>query len=63
MSMKQLTKPLVSAAVFALGGVAAMLLRFWLLKSGVDDRGLLVTGHLGYILSYFLWFWVSFWNP
>lgn len=54
MSMKQLTKPSVSAAVFALGGVAAMVLRFWLLKSGVDDRGLLVTGHLGYILSYVL---------
>ena len=54
--MKQLTKPSVSAAVFALGGVAAMLLRFWLLKAGVDDRGLLVTGHLGYILSYILCF-------
>ena len=54
--MKQLTKPSVSAAVFALGGVAAMVLRFWLLKTGVDDRGLLVTGHLGYILSYILCF-------
>lgn len=54
MSMKQLTKPSVSAAVFALGGIAAMVLRYWLLKAGVDDRGLLVTGHLGYILSYIL---------
>ena len=54
MSMKQLSKPWVSAAIFALGGVAAMALRFWLLNAGVDDRGLLVTGHLGYILSYIL---------
>lgn len=54
MSMKQLSKPWVSAAVFSLGGVAAMVLRFWLLNAGVDDRGLLVTGHLGYILSYIL---------
>lgn len=54
MSMKQLKKPSVSAAIFALGGIAAMLLRFWLLGSGEDDRGLLVTGHLGYILSYIL---------
>lgn len=54
--MKQLTKPSVSAAVFAFGGIAAMLLRFWLLNSGADDRGLLVTGHLGYILSYVLCF-------
>ncbi len=54
MSMKQLSKPSVSAAIFALGGIAAMLLRFWLLKSGVDDRGLLIPGHLGYILSYVL---------
>ena len=54
MSMKQLKKPSVSAAVFALGGIVAMLLRFWLLDSGVDDRGLLVTKHLGYILSYVL---------
>jgi hypothetical protein len=52
--MKQLKKPSVSAAVFAFGGLATMLLRFWLLGSGVDDRGLLVTGHLGYILSYVL---------
>lgn len=54
--MKQLCKPSVSAAVFALGGLITMLLRFWLLKTGVDDRGLLVTGHLGYILSYLLTF-------
>ena len=54
--MKQLTKPSVSAAVFSLGGIAAMLLRFWLLKTGVDDRGLLSTGHLGHILSYVLGF-------
>lgn len=54
MSMKLFRKPMVSAAIFTLGGIAAMLLRFWLLKSGVDDRGLLVTGHLGYILSYIL---------
>lgn len=54
--MKQLSKPPVSAAVFALGGIAAMLLRFWLLGSGVDDRGLLITGHLGSILSYILCF-------
>lgn len=52
--MKQLTKPSMSAAVFTLGGVAAMLLRFWLLKTGVDDRGLLSVSHLGYILSYVL---------
>lgn len=54
--MKQLSKPPVSAAIFALGGIAAMLLRFWLLGSGVDDRGLLITGHLGSILSYILCF-------
>lgn len=54
MSMKQLKKPSVSAAIFVLGGIAAMALRFWLLKAGIDDRGLLVTGHLGYILSYIL---------
>ena len=54
MSMKQLCKPIWSAVLFALGGVAAMGLRFWLLRTGVDDRGLLVTGHLGYILSYVL---------
>ena len=52
--MKQLSKPWVSAAIFALGGIAALLLRFWLLKTGVDHRGLLTTGHLGYILSYIL---------
>lgn len=52
--MKQLKKPSVSAAIFALGGIAALLLRLWLLKTGVDGRGLLVTGHLGYILSYVL---------
>lgn len=52
--MKQLFKPWVSAAIFALGGIAALLLRFWLLKTGVDHRGLLTTGHLGYILSYIL---------
>lgn len=52
--MKQLRKPSVSAAIFALGGIAAMALRFWLLKAGVDDRGLLAAGHLGYILSYIL---------
>lgn len=52
--MKQFSKPSVSAAIFSLGGIAAMLLRFWLLKSGVDDKGLLDTGHLGYILSYVL---------
>ena len=56
MSMKQFRKPLVSAAIFTIGGIAAMLLRFWLLKTGVDDRGLLVTGHVGYILSYILCF-------
>lgn len=50
--MKQLTKPSVSAAVFTAGGIAVMLLRIWLLNAGWDDRGLLVTGHLGYILSY-----------
>ena len=54
--MKQLMKPSVSAAVFALGGIVAMALRFWLLNAGVDDRGLLITGHLGYILSYILCF-------
>ena len=54
MSMKQLSKPTTSAAVFALGGMIVMALRFWLLNTGVDDRGLLVTGHLGYILSYIL---------
>lgn len=54
MSMKQFRKPWVSAAIFSLGGIAAMALRFWLLKQGLDDRGLLVTGHLGYILSYVL---------
>lgn len=54
MSMKQLSKPTVSAAVFALGGIVVMALRFWLLNAGVDDRGLLVTGHLGYALSYIL---------
>lgn len=52
--MKQLKNPSVSAAIFALGGLAAMLLRFWLLKTGVDDRGLLITEHLGSILSYVL---------
>ena len=56
MSMKQLTKPLTSAAGFALGGVIAMLLRFWFLRTGIDDRGLLSTGHLGSILSYVLCF-------
>lgn len=54
--MKQLKKPLVSGAVFALGGLAAMVLRFWLLKAGLDDRGLLVTSHLGSVLSYGLCF-------
>ena len=54
MSMKQLSKATVSAGIFALGGVVVMALRFWLLKSGVDDRGLLVAGHFGYILSYIL---------
>ena len=49
--MKQFTKPLNSAIIFALSGVAAMLLRFWLLSAGIDDRGLLVTNHLGCILS------------
>lgn len=50
--MKQLSKPSVSAAVFTAGGIAVMLLRFWLLRSGIDDRGLLVSGHLGCTLSY-----------
>ena len=50
--MKQLTKPSVSAAIFAIGGVFAMLMRFWLLSTGVDHRGLLVISHPGCILSY-----------
>ena len=54
--MKQLTKPSVSAAVFMLGGIFTMLLRFWLLNAGVDASGLLIRGHLGYILSYVLSF-------
>ena len=54
MSMKQLVKPLPSAAIFGIGGFIAMMLRFWLLKTGVDSRGLLVTSHLGHILSYIL---------
>ena len=52
--MKQLKNPSASAAIFALGGFVAMLLRFWLLKTGVDDRGLLITEHWGSILSYVL---------
>lgn len=52
--MKQLKNPSASAAIFALGGLVAMLLRFWLLKTGVDDRGLLITEHWGSILSYVL---------
>ena len=54
MSMKQLVKPLPSAAIFGIGGFIAMMLRFWLLKTGVDSRGLLVTSHPGHILSYIL---------
>lgn len=54
--MKQLKKPYISSAVFALGGLTAMALRFWLLKAGLDDRGLLITSHLGSILSYALCF-------
>ena len=54
MSMKQLRIPWASAAIFSLGSTFAMILRFWLLNTGVDDRGLLVTGHWGYILSYVL---------
>lgn len=52
--MKQLKNPSASAAIFALGGLVAMLLRFWLLKTGVDDRGLLIAEHWGSILSYVL---------
>ena len=50
--MKQLTNPSASAGIFGIGGIFAMLMRFWLLNTGVDQRGLLITGHPGYILSY-----------
>ena len=52
--MKQLKNPSVSAVVFAIGGLAAMALRYWLLKAGLDDRGLLISSHLGSVLSYVL---------
>jgi len=50
--MKSLTKPNILSCLCALGGVLAFCLRLWFLKTGMDSRGLLVTGHIGNTLSF-----------
>lgn len=52
--MKHLTKPRILSGACALGGVAVLCLRLWFLETGVDGRGLLVTGHPGNTLSFVL---------
>lgn len=52
--MKHLTKPHALSCLCVFGGIAALCLRLWFLNTGTDDRGLLVTGHPGNILSFVL---------
>lgn len=50
--MKKNTIPALIAVVCTLSGVVCMLLRLWLLTTGVDPKGLLVRGHVGDITSW-----------
>jgi len=52
--MKQLSKPNVLSALCAGAGLLCLGLRQWLLSTGVDDRGLLITSHPGNWLSLIL---------
>ncbi len=50
--MKKLSHVHLLTGICAAGGVLAAALRFWLMMTGVDDKGLFVTGHAGSILSW-----------
>lgn len=50
--MKKNTLPALVAVVCTLAGAVCMLLRQWLLTTGIDQKGLLVAGHIGNIASW-----------
>lgn len=52
--MKKTISARLLTCLCAIGGGAAGLLRLWLLQSGVDSRGLLITTHPGNVLSFLL---------
>lgn len=52
--MKKLSQPKYLAIFCAGAGIVCMLLRFALLKTGVDDKGLILPGNICNILSWIL---------
>lgn len=52
--MKTISKSSVLTALCALGGFLCLLMRQWLLSSGIDEMGLVVTGHPGNVICWLL---------
>lgn len=52
--MKKLSNPIILTGIAGGLGLVCLPARLWLLHAGVDDKGLLVSGHPGSILSYIL---------
>ena len=43
--MNKIFKPVLAPILALAAGVVGFFLRFWLFRTGIDDKGLLVTGH------------------
>ena len=50
--VKKLQKPEIYAWICTAGGIAAMLLRLWVLQTGMSDRHLIDNAHPGNVLSW-----------
>lgn len=52
--MKKLSNPIIVSCISTGLGIFCLLARLWMMKTGIDTKDLLVTGHPGGILSWIL---------